>query len=108
MELRFEDLPLVSRLSPAPIALPITWTKGGFAALLGFGATFFWSCAWPSLLNGVYTMVSLAEGFFDLEAPALLLASFSYAIFSAFCRFSSSALYFLSLFYTSGQLGYPQ
>ena len=111
MELRFEDRPLVSRLSPAPIAFPITWTNGDLAALLGFGAAFFWSCACPSLLEGAYTLVSLgrAVGFFDLAAaPALLFASLSYASFSAFCRFSSSALYFFSLFCTSGQLGCPQ
>ena len=111
MELRFEDRPLVSRLSPAPIAFPITWTNGDLAALLGLGATFFCSCACPSLLEGAYTLVSFgrAVAFFDLAAaPALLLASLSYAIFSAFCRFSSSALCFFSLFCTSGQLGCPQ
>ena len=111
MELRFEVRPLVSRLSPAPIAVPITWTNGDLAALLGLVAAFFWSCACPSLLEGAYTLVSLggAVGFFDLAAaPALLFASLSYASFSAFCRFSSSALCFFSLFCTSGQLGCPQ
>lgn len=112
MELRFEHRPLFSRLSPAPIAFPITWTNGVLAEpLLGLGAAFFWSWACTSLLEGAYTTASLgrAVAFFDLAAaPALLLASLSYAIFSAFCRFSSSALYFFSLFCTSGQLGCPQ
>jgi len=111
MELRFEHRPLLSRLSPAPIAFPITWTNGVLAeALLGLAAAFFGSCACPSLLAGAYAALSLAGAlaFFDLAAPALLLASFSCASFSAFCRFSSSALCFFSFFCTSGQLGWPQ
>lgn len=111
MELRFEHRPLLSRLSPAPIAFPITWTNGVLAeALLGLAAAFFGSCACPSLLVGAYAALSLAGAlaFFDLAAPALLLASFSCASFSTFYRFSSSALCFFSFFCTSGQLGWPQ